>query len=216
MATSQPATVATTVATITASSDAGQRAVHTGREGHDGNDDGHQNERGDRQGTECISDRLARDDRGVVAVGFGDPEGGGHLLQEDDHRDAEGESLDDGPRYVGEYPTEPEQAGRDDEDSGEHPDDDHGVGPVAGNERDEHDGHRSRRARHLQVGTTEDAGDEPGDDRGREPGRGAEPGGDPERQRQRQRDDADREPSDDVGAPRPRESRIVAAARQHR
>ena len=128
-----------------------------------------------RSVAERVADGPCRDDRRVLAVGLGDAERGGHLLEEDDHRDADGEALDHRPRDVREVAAEPQRTPRrNDQHAGDQADDEHGVGAVAGDDRHEHDGHRPGRPRHLHVRAAEDRGDEAGDDRRDQPGLGAE------------------------------------------
>ena len=113
-ATSEPATSATTVATTTASSDAGSDRCSRGDQ---------RSSRPRRARRVPSAARLpvaerrraaarAGDGRGVLALGLGDAERGGHLLQEDDHGDADGEALDHRPRDVGEVADRAERTRR--------------------------------------------------------------------------------------------------------
>jgi len=78
---------------------------------------------------------TARHHRGVPAVGLGDAQGRGDLLQEDDHRDAEREPFHHWPGNEREHPPEAQEARSDDEDPGEHTDDHYGIRPETCHER---------------------------------------------------------------------------------
>ena len=155
-ATCHPAISVTTVATTTASNDAGKArcsrgariitaiVIATTRDG------------GEVGVTERVDQRASRDRRRVLAVGLRDTERVGYLLEEDDHRDPDGESLDDRPRHVREEPTEPRERRDEQEHPGHESHDVHGVDAVPRHDGDEHNCHRARRARDLHVGSAED------------------------------------------------------------
>ena len=191
----------------------GQRTVQPREHHHDGSDEDHENECPELPVGQGVDDGSRRDDRGVLPLGFRDPEGGRHLLEQDDDRDAEGEPLDDRPRNVGEIAAQAGEGSPDDEQPGEEPDHEHGVGAMARHDRYEHDGHGPGGSRHLDPRSAEDGSDQAGDDGGDEPGLGTEAGGDPERQGQRQRHDTDGHPRHQVGSPGARQPGIVRALR---
>ena len=58
---------------------------------------------------ERVADGHHGDHGRVLAVWSGHAEGERHLLQEDDHGDADGEALDHRPGHVGEEPAETEE-----------------------------------------------------------------------------------------------------------
>ena len=203
-ATSRSRASATTVAATTARSDAGPRSAHAHHDDHHEHDeqddaDGGQAARVPRRAQpERVAQRAHRDRSGVLAVRLGDAQRRGHLLQEDDHGDADREAFDDGPRDVGEIATDAGERGREDEHACEEAHHQHGVRAVARDDRDEHHGHRAGRPRHLHARSTEHGGDDAGDDRGDESRLRTQTGRDPEREREGQRDDADGEPGNEI------------------
>ena len=184
-------------------------ALDPHRHDHRGDDHGDDADRGEAAGdigapeSDCVTDRSRRDRCRVLPVRLRHTESGRDLLQEDDHRDPDREPLHDGPRDVREVAAHPRERGDEHEHAGDEPDDEHRVGAVTGDDRDEHHRHRPGRPRHLHVRPAEHGRDEPGDDRGDQPRLRAETGRDPERERQRQRDDTDRHPGDEIVADRP-------------
>jgi hypothetical protein len=154
-------------------------------------------------------------DRGrVLAGGLGDAERGGHLLQEDQHRDAGREALHDRPRQDAGPPPEARDAGDHEQEPGQERDDRDGARADRRHDGHEHDGHRAGRSADLDVGAAERPGDDPGHDRGDDPRLGAEARGDAERERERQRDDGDGDARQQVAAPGARQVADVAAAGQ--
>ena len=101
-------------------------------------------------------------------VGLVMPERGGHLFEEDDHGDADGESLDDRPRHVGHHPAEAGHPGHQHQDPGDETDRRDRPGPEPGDDGQEDHGHRPGRSGHLEVRAPEHSGDQSGDDRGGE------------------------------------------------
>ena len=65
----------------------------------------------------------------------------------------------------------------------------------------------------LHARSPEDRGHQPGDDGRDDPGLGAESGGDAEREREREGDDADRRAGEEVAPPRTSQARVVGAPR---
>ena len=180
------------------------RSVHERQQVHAGRDDPHRAERPQQ------IDRVRRGERGQRghhdvrvqdAAGIGSGEGG-HLLQEDDDRDAEREAFDDRPRNERHSAPEARSAGDQHDDPGEHAHHGHRGHAVRGHDRGEHDDHRAGRPRHLDVRPAEHRSDDAGDDRRDQPGRCARTGGDAESEGERQRDDSDGEPRQQVPAPR--------------
>ena len=163
---------------------------------------------------ERVADGPDGDDHRVVAIGLVDAQRPGHLLQEDDRRDPERESFDQRPRDERQIAAEPGDTGGEDQHACHQPDQEHPVDPVAGDDRDQHHGHRSCRSRHLHVRATEHGRHQTGHDRGHQPGVGAEPGRDAERQRKRERDDADGDARDHIRTPRPRQPGVVRPSRE--
>ena len=139
----------------------------------------------------------------------------GHLLQEDDDRDAEGEPLDDRPRNVGHRATESQHA-RDHDDHARH----HAraapapptpcaatigastttIAPV-GPETCTFDPPNTAATTPAMIGRDES-------------GLGARAGGDAERERERQRDDPDRDAREEIAAPGAAQVAVVGGARE--
>ncbi len=209
VATSRPASSATTVAATTASNEAGSERCRRGVITITAATNSTRPRAAAVSAGERVTQGAEGDDGGVLPLRTLDAEGGGHLLQEDDHGDAEGEALDDRPRHVGEVATEPEHPGGEDHHPGQHADDHDGVGAVPGDERDEHHGHGPGRPGDLYVRAPQEAGHQAGHDRGGQPGGRAEPGGDAEGQRQGQGDDGDGQAGDDVVLPGSGEAPVV-------
>ena len=132
-----------------------------------------------------VGDRAHGDGRGVLSLRLRHPERVRNLLEEDDHRDPDGESFDDGPGDVGEQPPEPCDRRADDDHAGHQPHDVHGVRAMLSYQWDEHDGHRAGWTRYLHVGSTEDCSHEPRDDRRHESRGRAQSAGDAEGERER-------------------------------
>jgi len=117
-------------------------------------------ERGHLPVGEGVTDGAHRHPGGVLAVGPFHPERRGDLLQEDDHRDAERETLDDRPRDVCEVAAQSQGGRHDEHGTGDQGHDGHGAHPVAGHDGKQHHRHRARRPAHLDVGTAEHRGHE--------------------------------------------------------
>ena len=162
-----------------------------------------------------LADRPERDQHGVVARRLGDTERVRHLLQEDDHRDADREPFDHWPRHIAERRDRPEPNDAiSDEHAGHEAGEEDTVGAVAGHERHEHDGHRAGRARHLHVRSAEHRRDESRDDRGDQPADAPSPVVIPNAERKRERDDPDRNAGDHIVLPRPAQTDVVRPPRQ--
>ena len=184
-----------------------------------GDDHGRHDEQRDTEGhrtpvVDGVAQGLEGGDQHVLGIRSGHAERDGHLLEEDDHGDAEGEPLDHRPGHVGERAPDPRQGGGHEEQTGEDRHHQDAVDPVAGDDGDQHDGHGAGGAADLHAGAAEDPRDEPGHDGGDEAGIGAQPGADPERQGQRQRHDADGDARHEVLAPGAPDTGVVAARRE--
>ena len=183
---------------------------------HDDGDQCHQCQRGQEGcgGRRCES--LDGRDGGVAARSGFDAEGGRDLLEEDDHGDPEGESLDHRPGKQGHDPAELEDTGGDDDDPGEDGHRGQSPGAVCGDDGTQDDDHRPGRAGNLDVGTTEDSGDDAGDHSGNQSAGRSGAGADPEGQSQREGDDAHGDPGDEVPFPGAGQICIVPPAGQKR
>ena len=197
-----------------ASSDAGNDRCSARRGDHDQGDEAHDQHRREIPAVERATDRLRGDERGALASRLRDAQCRRHLLQEDDHRDADREALDHRPGHVREIAAEPGERRDDDQDAGHDADEKHPVAAVASHDRNEDDRHRARRPRYLHVRATEDRRDDPRDDRGDQAGSGTQSRGDSERERERQRHDADGDAGEHIAAPRPGQGCVVGAARE--
>ncbi len=171
------------------------------------------------------ADRVVGERGHLLAVGL-HAERSGELLEPDDHRDAHGEPLDDRDRDVADDAARPGVPEADQDESGQQPDDEHAVGTVDGDDRDQHDGHRAGGSAHLDPAAAEDGRDGAGDDGRDQATAGAHAGADPEPEGERQRDQADHQARGQVtGRAHVREVRPVReqaqrpaqqAARRHR
>ncbi len=122
-----------------------------------------------------------------------DAQGGRHLLQRDDHRDADREALDHRDRHVADEAPGAGVPQPDQEEAGHQPDDEDAVRAVGGDDRHQHDGHRPGRPAHLHPAAAEDRRQHARDDRGHQTGARPQPRADPEAERERQRDQPDQQ-----------------------
>ena len=185
-------------------------------DGHDhGGDDHGQERHRDARADSCRDQHRAADQRGDAdrgPFGGGEPrrdrsdrdrhdriassshaEGGRQLLEGDDDRDPDREALDYGQRDVLHVASRPSERQADQQHPCQDPDHEDAGHPELGDDRDQDDGHRTRRSADLEMAATEQGGEDPGDDGGHEARFGSETRCDPERQRQGQRDDGHRD-----------------------
>ncbi len=137
-----------------------------------------------------------------------------NLLQEDDGRNAEGESLDHRPRQIGHQGAQFRQRHRDDHDACQHRDNDHRADAELPDDGHQHHGHGAGRSGDLKPGATEDRRDHTRHYRGDQTGSRAHTGRNAETQGERQRDDTDRETGDEVPPQGPPGARVVGSTGQ--
>jgi hypothetical protein len=171
-------------------------------------------ERGQRPFPLCMCDNVDRGDEGAFAGRRGGAECRRDLLQKDDRRDTERESLDDRPRDECDGPAQPDDPGGEYDQPGHDGHDRDAPQTVLRDDRREDYRHRTGRPGYLNVGSAEHRGHQARDDGGDQSGGGAHAGGDAEGQCERQRDDTDGDPGDDVGAPARAQLGVVAGAGQ--
>ena len=116
-----------------------------------------------------------------------------HLLQRDHDGDAGGEALDDGHGQVADVAAEAGDSHRHQHHARQQAHHQHAGDTVLVHDGHQHHGHRPRGPRDLDVGATEDRGDDPRNDGGDQSRLRTQAGGGTEGQRQRQRHDRDRE-----------------------
>ena len=170
-----------------------QAGEHEDRRG-DPDADGHRCEVGAPEPLENGGHRRHDD----VLGARGQAERGGHLLEGDEGRDAQGEPLDDGQRDEPHVPPCTGQAHHHEDHARHEANDEHALGSVGRHDRHEDDGHRPGGPGDLHVTTAEQRRHDAGDDRRHQAGGGAEPRGDAEGQGQGQGHDTHGHPGEDV------------------
>jgi len=172
-----------TEASATASKGAGQQRLHPRYQEDQCGDSHRDRERGPLGVGSPNVHGFAGKNGDLLGVHL-DTEGGRHLLECDDHPDAEGEALHDGDRNVADELARADVPETDQDDPGEQANDQDAVGSVGRDDRHEDHSHRPGRPTDLDPAAAEDGGNRACHDRGHEPGGGAHAraGSEPERQ----------------------------------
>ena len=208
----QPATPARAVAATTPSSEAGTDRWSRGSPTISAGHHAHHHQRLPGGGLGPSPHGVEGHHRGARAPWPGDAQRRRHLLQKDDHGDADREALHHRPGHVGDGPAQPADPGRQHQDTGHQPHRVDRAGPVPGDHRQQHHGHGPGGSGDLEIGAPEDPRHQAGHDGGGEADRGAQAGGDGEGEGQGQRHHADRDPRHHVAPPGRPEAAVVGPA----
>ncbi len=133
-------------------------------------------------------------------LGFAEEEG--DLLECDGDGDPDCEALEHGPRHELDESTEPGQTHDQDQEAGNDGNGRDRTHAVVGHDGHEHDGHGSRRSRHLDGRSTEYRSHDACHDRRHDAGCCAHPRSDTETQGEREGNDANGHPCQQIAPPR--------------